>query len=177
MSDAAIEREVQRRLAEILASAGVDQGRVSLEVLYMLPPEFVRTYTYLFDKALREAIQTPQGTPNPSLKKPSKSLRPNKTLGGPNHRGAAGGQKKYREHWVIRDEDALKLKASTDRKLRRVAQEIRGALGSERPEILCSRCNTNLQAYLDVSQGGLRFCPSCGSDLREKRKDKPRPAT
>ena len=52
----AIEREVQRRLTDYLVSAGVPQGRISLEVLYMLPTEFTRAYEELFSLSLKEGV-------------------------------------------------------------------------------------------------------------------------
>lgn len=43
-----IEDQVRVRVADALRSAGVNEGRVGVEVLYMLPKEFVRAYEELW---------------------------------------------------------------------------------------------------------------------------------
>src|SRR4051812_9240729 len=57
----AIEAQVRLRYSDLLASAGVDASRVALEVLYLLPPEFVRMYIELFDKSLSWSPQSAGG--------------------------------------------------------------------------------------------------------------------
>lgn len=211
-TSSAIEREVQRRLTDILAASGVAQGRLSLECLYMLPPELIRSYTQLFDRALREGVVSSGSGPSAEavevekqLKREAKdrldrrvdsrarellgvagglteerdaeiarAIRRNELLekAGKTQRyklprarpipawptlmkkarvqlkaeqaetkpkpparvpgkigGVTGGGKRYRTHWLIRDEKAFALKTSIDRKLKRVAAEIERELG------------------------------------------------
>ena len=45
---AAIDRAVRGRIAEIMSAAGVDTGRIGLEVLWDMPPDFVRSYEWLW---------------------------------------------------------------------------------------------------------------------------------
>lgn len=46
-----VDRMVRARVAEIMSAAGVDHGRVGVEVLYKLPPEFTMVYEWLYDLA------------------------------------------------------------------------------------------------------------------------------
>jgi hypothetical protein len=156
----AIEREVQRRVSEILSSAGVSHGRVSHEVLFMLPPEFIRAYTRLFDRALLESVKGGKGPDQGTPKKVDAKHRGKMPMTG-------GGGKRFRTHWVIRDEDAFKAKGSIDRKLRRLTRDIEMVLGyPQATASKCHRCQIDLMPARDVLAGNLRFCPSCGSDLR-----------
>lgn len=128
----AIEREVRKRLAERLVSAGVDNGRVSLEILYLLPPEFVRAYVSLWDRALGPGHGV--ANPNSGMGEAAAASRPQRIKTGgrgtdatrdafSRGAGGGGGGKRHREFWVVRDEGALTVKSSVDRKLLRVMRE------------------------------------------------------
>lgn len=52
--------------AEMAASAGLSEGRISLEALYLIPTEFTEAYQRLFHAALKEADG--QGEQNPKTK-------------------------------------------------------------------------------------------------------------
>lgn len=123
----AIENEVRRRLADALAAAGVGQGRVSLEILYMLPPEFVRAYTRLFDQALKEELASGGGGDRDENVRKAIKGKPRLKARGKERgwsQGARAGGRRYKNHWVVRDEHAFKVKASIDRKLQRMVREI-----------------------------------------------------
>ena len=134
-----VENEVRRRYADLLASAGVDSGRLSLEVLYLLPEEFVREYVELFWEALREDIPSAGGGDN-VIKKAGEVKRNKKVRTGErdeqgrvrevavpgSNRGAQGGGKKYKTHWLIKSEVALEVKRRVDRKLVRIIGSTRG---------------------------------------------------
>lgn len=135
-----VENEVRRRLADSLAAAGVGHGRISLEVLYMMPPDFVRAYTQLFNRALAEDVIQPGGggqgdsdNRDENVRKAIKGrarLKPNsKTTMFPN--GARAGRR-FKVHWIVRDEAAFKVKASVDRKLNRLVREIERELEREK---------------------------------------------
>ena len=47
-----VDAMVRSRIAEIMGAAGVDHGRVGVEVLYKLPPALVQVYELLWDLAL-----------------------------------------------------------------------------------------------------------------------------
>lgn len=120
-----VEDEVRRRVANILSSAGVDYGRVSLEVLLDLPSEFVRMYKDLYWQALSEDVSSSHIT----SQTPTRGVR--KEGVGAREIQLSGGGKRYKVHWIIRDELALKLKKSLDKKLVRAAE---GALKELRKE-------------------------------------------
>lgn len=139
-----IEAEVRRRYSDLLASAGVDSGRLSLEILYLLPEEFVREYTELFWQALREdisGINSGTGGEQQGLviakagdmrkRKPRKRGEDGEFLEPAvpgSDRGAQGGGKRYRNHWIIKSEEALEVKRRVDRKLLRVIGTTRRAV-------------------------------------------------
>jgi hypothetical protein len=179
----AIELEVQRRLADYLASAGVPQGRISLEVLYMLPPDFVRAYRRLFDAALLEGVVGSGGADAgrmPAKKGKEQGLRTRgvtpdsrgKTSEGESRGSSAGARsdgKRYRTHWSIRDEKWFRVKGSVDRKLKRLAREMELEEGksSGRGDQSCGACGSELGPILEaLAERGLRrkvkFCPWCG---------------
>ena len=127
-----IEREVQRRLTERAASAGLAQGRPSLECLFLLPPDFVRAYEQLFNRALREpGLEGPSGGVGSGdaagqVKRVSRKAR----LSARSKRkiaegaGAKAQSKRHRDYWIVRDEHALDQKSLIDRRLRRMARDI-----------------------------------------------------
>jgi hypothetical protein len=43
-----VDKLVRARVAEIMSAAGLDQGRIGLEVLWDMPPGFVRAYEWLW---------------------------------------------------------------------------------------------------------------------------------
>lgn len=47
-----LERMVHARIAEIMSAAGIDQGRIGLEVVWNMPPDFVRCYEGLWQLAM-----------------------------------------------------------------------------------------------------------------------------
>lgn len=164
MSDV-YEREVQRRLADRMAAAGVPHSQISLAVLYMLPTEFVDAYVRLFEEALAD--------PTPG------SLRDSGNEGQPakvdarykgKRPGITGGGKRYRTHWSIRDEAKFKLKGSVDRKLRRIALEIsKGTVRETDRELPCIHCGSDLSWAVDGAgkrfRELLQYCPRCGKRL------------
>lgn len=56
-----VEDQVRRRLADRLRSAGVSEREVAVEILYMLPKEFVRAYEELYLSALNMGDSVGQG--------------------------------------------------------------------------------------------------------------------
>lgn len=149
----ALDREVRRRVADLLASAGVDQGRISQEILWMLPPELVRTYRELWRRALRPDVQSSLQGSDPAGASKARNL-PDSRTGGRTRQGWAAGAsrgKRYATHWVVADERLLKIKSSADRKLRRIAAQLERALADPAVEELPS-----------MGAGGP--CPRCGLD-------------
>jgi hypothetical protein len=108
------EQEVRRRYADMLAAAGIDAGRLSLEVLYLLPPEFVRMYTELFDKAL-SVSPTSAGPMGKDEGRVKKAVRREGV--GARESQIKGTKKAHKKHWVVRSEPAMEAKRRLDRSL------------------------------------------------------------
>ena len=132
-----IEAEVQKRLRERAAAAGLSRGRPSLEVLFLLPPDFVRAYEALFNRALKEPGLEPQHTdPGGVVAKAGRKQR----LSARSKRRVADGagaraqSRRHRDFWIVRDEHALHQKSLMDRRLRRIARDIYEVLGSVSPD-------------------------------------------
>lgn len=164
------ERLAQSRFTEMMASAGVDPRRMSIEVLFYLPRDFLDAYAELWHRALgaddagvdgRSAQQQEIGTTGKAQVKARENARGESYI-----REASGGGKKFKKYWLIRDSDLLDMKTRLDKRLRVIGREIRAELsgsddallsGESRPT--CSRCSK-------IMRDDYRFCPSCGQDLR-----------
>ena len=123
--DDRVASEVNKRLTIAASSAGVDRGRVEIEVLFLLPPEFVRRYRELFDRALADPIKpaTDGGKDEGRLRATGKPADPMKarSMGA-----AAPGKKFVAGAWPVRDEHALEVKKRLDKKLVKLVIEALG---------------------------------------------------
>jgi hypothetical protein len=111
-----VAEEVNKRLAQAASAAGVDRGRVEIEVLFLLPPEFVRKYRELFDRALSDPIKPnlDSGKDEGRIKASGKPADPMKARS----MGAASPGKRFvAGAWPIRDEKALEVKRKLDKRL------------------------------------------------------------
>lgn len=121
-----IEDGVRARLQEILVASGVKSSEVALEVLFWLPVGFVREYGELYMRALalgdgsvgENGAKAGEDQGRLVAKVPSKLRGTEKGL------SAQGGGKRYKTEWVVKDEQALALKARIDRKLGKLAEEM-----------------------------------------------------
>lgn len=182
------EEEIRRRVAAALSNAGVPLPTINTEVLYMLPPEFVQAYTALYDAALKDPMVGsgsgrgigPGGSPGVRGAKRDGAIRDSGKGGRPRAvvQPAQGSGRRYKTHWVVKSEAALKAKASLDRRLRRLASDVlwsleheeRGAIGPT-PELWCrnEHCRMDLTNFSEALGKMLRFCPRCGVAVRVKR--------
>lgn len=117
------EDQLRLRLQEAMVSAGVGQGRVALEVLYWLPKEFMEDYQRLYMRALhlgdgddQEKAGADEGRIKAKVRGELRGTK--KGLGA-----GVGGGKKYKREWVVKDEQALEIKARVDRVLRGLVQK------------------------------------------------------
>jgi hypothetical protein len=169
----AIEREVQRRLTERAAAAGLAPGRISLEVLFLLPPDFVRAYTMLFDRSLKESVVGGGNKDQAVTKKVSKQPR---LSAKSKHRMVPSGMqgKRYREFWTVRDERAFRFKAQIDRRLRRLSREIALTLNPDKADKFtltsCDRCAIDLTPHMELGYK-IQFCPRCGTAIGARGAD------
>jgi predicted RNA-binding Zn-ribbon protein involved in translation (DUF1610 family) len=169
----AIEREVQRRLTERAAAAGLAPGRISMEVLFMLPPEFVKMYTILFDRSLKESVVGGSVKDQAVTKRVTR--QPRLSARGKSRIVPAGnsGGKRYREFWTIKDERAFRYKGQIDRRLRRLARDISLTLHPDSQDDLtrgCSRCGIDLHPHMELGYK-IQFCPRCGTSIGARGAD------
>lgn len=124
-----VEDQVRRRITDLLASAGVSRSRINLEVLYMLPPEFVRMYVDLFDRALGDPISRAGdgGKDEGRIKASGKSKDPMRAR---SRAGAQGGKRFVAGSWPVKSEAALEEKRKLDRSLVRGVERALRAAGS-----------------------------------------------
>lgn len=186
------DREVEARLVEILAAAGIPEGRIRLEVLMHLPPEFARAYRRLHERALPETVRGGSGRLSEEralVKKVPGSARGKRqyVASGETHAQSA---RVWRGQWVVGDEDALELKGSIDRKLKRIARELEEALekpakaagrasaGRKREEakslLACSGCDRLLDGIVRAAMESPtreppNACPWCGAKFAKTR--------
>jgi hypothetical protein len=156
--DDRVEREIRRRMADLMSAAGVDSGRMSLEVLYLLPEGFVRQYRALFDRALRwdpsgsggglvnegRVTDEKEGRRRAKLVRPKDAdgnllrdgkgelVKPGVGVRSDGRGNAKGGGKRYRDMpLAISDELALKIKELADRRLGTLIEDVRrGVIGA-----------------------------------------------
>lgn len=168
--------EVEKRLVERLASAGLPQSQIALQVLFLLPRDFVDSYSSLYHTALKVGdrgreenwIENADGTTERigGVGKASGArrtgMREGQTLGG--MAGASGG-KTYKRAWTVADEKALETKSRIDKKLRKMGREIRVFLGEgvggkdegseERRQCKGKSCKKWIENW--------KYCPHCGT--------------
>lgn len=157
---------VRMRHADFLAAAGVGVDRIAIEVLYLLPPAFVREYTRVFHEALNigedgSGIRNEQMT---ALGKVSGANSPNTGSRGGSRMssgghteigsgtGRGGGSGKSRGIFGVRNEEKLGEKDAVDRVLRKLARKMKN--------------DENGRA------GGLSEGGRCGFDAKNKREMK-----
>src|SRR5262245_60822938 len=108
-----VEDEIRKRVANAAAAAGVDNGRIELETMWLLPSEFVRMYQELYHMALGPAVSsgTDGGKDEGRVKAPGK---PRDELRVRSMAGAKPGKRYVNQVFPIRDEEALEAKRKLD---------------------------------------------------------------
>ena len=141
-----VAEEVNKRLTLAASAAGVDRGRIEIEVLFLLPPEFVRRYRELFDRALADPIKpsTDGGKDEGRLRA---SGRSNDAMNARSMRAAQPGKRFVAGAWPVRDEAAIEAKRRLDKKLIRMVVEAlelvsmrAGDLEDVKPPARCNSC-------------------------------------
>ena len=190
-SSAVQTEEIYRRArTEIAAEAGAGYGRVSLEALYLLPAEFTNAYQRLFLAALKESPGQ-MGEANPLVKKSPQLTRkgpghenqrvklgPSPTTGqmmygeaevldrDPDRGGGAArsGGKWHRDHWLIKDERAFRLKKTVDDQLRELADAALQSLSSSSSTSRAAGDSSRLNpSNVDTATTGNGVTPTCSS--------------
>lgn len=141
---AQVDQMVRSRLAEMMAAAGVEQSRRSVEVLYDLPRQFTQAYEVLHDLATR-GVQGPdtrsrveevgvKDDPRPGGGGGGRTVDTETSReryaevvvrsGGSSRRAARGGAKGSASGLRLGDDMALELKTRVDKRLRGLAREV-----------------------------------------------------
>lgn len=119
-----IEKEVRQRLRSMMTSAGVDQGRIELECLYELPPEFVRLYSYLHSQGLNT---NPSGSGGAGVGDEGRRVKVNTSrdpMSARTVRAAQGNGKRWSERRdPLRRDAALDERRKLDRRLVRAVED------------------------------------------------------
>jgi len=152
--------EVRRRMAEIAAAAGIDHGRLSIEVLFLLPPQFVRQYQWLFDQALDSPVR-PQSDGGKDEGRVKAKGKPRDDLRARSMGGAKKSKRSVSGYWPIRDEEAVKIKALLDRRIVRAVNQAVEDLTS----IRAARFST---VTVPTGSSGIPQCEVCGKFLKEE---------
>lgn len=152
--------EVRRRMTEIAAAGGIDRGRLSIEVLFLLPPQFVRMYQSIFDAALDDPVK-PQLAANKDEGRIKAKGKPRDDLKARSMGGAKKGKRSVSGYWPVRDEDAMKIKDLLDRRIVR-------AVGQAVDDLKLIRAARNEgRTYVGRPSVGQPQCPACGKFMKE----------
>lgn len=149
----------ERRFIDMMASAGVSSTRISQEVLYFLPREFVQMYSEMFYKAF--AGKEDGGSGQAGEMNAAKAA-----LGkadGKGLQGLGGAKRKtFKKYWVIADDEAVALKTKIDKRLRVIARDMKLGLtedsGKEGESLKCGECGR----FIEVSW---KYCSNCGAEV------------
>ena len=147
-----IEEAVRQRLTNAAAAAGVDRGRIELEIVWMLPPEFIRLYRELFSRALADPV-SPQSDGGKDQGRIKASGKPGDAMKARSMGGASGGKRFVKGAWPIRDERALEMKNRLDRKILAAIRETWDTLVQSDRDVGAARL---------ASQTVPRRCADCG---------------
>lgn len=154
-----VQDEVRRRMTDLASAAGVDRGRIDLEVLFLLPSEFVRGYRRLFSEALADPV-SPIGDGGKDEGRIKAAGKPADPMKARSMGGASGGSKRFvAGAWPIRDEKALELKVRLDRKILGLIRESLDTLSRERSG------NGDIGAGAPGGQTVPLRCDQCGAFL------------
>lgn len=155
-------REMAQRLfTDMMADAGVDMRRMSQEVLWFLPRDFVDAYSEVFYRAF--AGKDDGGTGGRGAMDEEKRIVGKAS--GKGLQGLGGAKRKtYKKYWVIADDKAVRIKDLVDRRLRAMARELKLELAARddteaEERLKCEGCKRYVQA-------GWQYCPGCGAGLR-----------
>lgn len=171
--------KVRSRIAEIMSSAGVGYNSISLEVLYLLPREFIDRYIQLWENALGPTMSAPGDKMNRDGEL-GKAKTETRLKGKVNGAGAGGVGKRLAKSFSVKDEAAFRLKDRIDKRLRSIARDIREELliiedrnlrtrdmarlsdneegGNDIVVLQCKKCGR-------IMQRGYKFCPYDGLAL------------
>ena len=168
-----VEERAQRKFTDLMASAGITQDRMATELLYFLPRDFVDAYSNLF----HDIFQLDAGA-NARGQRLVKDAELARTKGSAKTNG-----KRHKKHWVITNPKAFATKEKVDKKLRKIAREMRASQEDKQSQLTCSNCKKYMEedwtycarcgeAAPDAKAGDMPNNGSTGSGSGSKRKQK-----
>lgn len=161
----------RKKLAEVLASAGVDAGRVAIEILYLLPEGFVREYERLFHDALTTGEEG-RGRADEQKALLGKAVGKRTIRSGGETMGAAKAGKKAPDRigggFVVRNDERWGEKQRVDRELRKLARGMAGerTTGVVKCGSKAGRKETEETEAVGCGkwlEGNWKWCPYCGA--------------
>lgn len=192
MSNAGRSVRERKKLADALSSAGMNARRVAVEVLYLMPEDFIAQYETLFFATYSTGEEGRGGLADRDAevgkaRGKAKRERTIETKLGPEwgSRDSSGKGSRRSSVFPVKSEEMMEQKLWVDRQLRKLGRQIKtgekglaGAAGVGR--VRCGlRTNSNVSVKDKEGKGcgkwlekEWRFCPSCGrqtSELREKK--------
>lgn len=156
-----VEEKVRSRLAEIMAAAGVPHSRISLEVLYYLPPRFLNAYADLFSRAV--VADGGMGGRGESGAATGELGRASVVKNGSGPTVQAGG-KRFKKSFVVLDERCLDVKSGVDKRLRLLGKEIEAMVAGVEVDTAGSR--TRCGSCGGFTQPNWVFCARCGTRVQ-----------
>lgn len=170
-----VQAEVRRRWADYWSGAGLDEGRLGQEVLFLLPVEFVRMYQELFELALQA---NPSGADSGSRRDEGQIKASGRTGARDQHASAgmhtrelhaAVTKPAFKQKWVLRSEVAGTEKRKLDRKIvRAVASALRVVKDeAARERAIRAGLDAGAKATPEIGDKGdmRRICPTCSETL------------
>jgi len=168
------ERIAEDRFTAMMAAAGVPVHRMALEILYMLPRDFIDTYAELFTLAL--------AGDDGGAGARGEAARQTGELGKAARKTAGGQGKKYKKYWTVKNDAALELKDRIDKRLRSIARELRmrmdeaevfgrqveasdRGLGKVQADVAGMTAMGSCSSCGRFCSRGWKFCANCGARI------------
>jgi hypothetical protein len=152
---------------EMRESGGLPQSQLGLEILFLLPDEFVQFYSELFHRALKVDDASVMHGRSGGVEK-AKGNQDGVVLGSENRLQASGGKKYKNAPMSLGSERHYKLKESIDRELLKLMSDAQSVLlGLQREASGELSRGKIVQCSTATCRGFMKrdwaFCPRCGS--------------
>lgn len=160
------DQTTRRRRGLALSAAGMSEQQVAAEVLLLLPSEFLDAYEQVFLAAWGgPGVSGPRPADPESAASPARPTRWRTSSGQTETRGAASTKGRARGGGgvSVRDIRAQATKEWADRKLRKLARDVRTRLQDEAGGI--RRCTGSRCRRL--AEDTWNYCPNCGAPTED----------
>lgn len=155
---------IRQRVAEALGRAGLSDQAVAAEVLLLLPVDFVDQYERLFLAAWKAPGTRETAQPSEAGVASPRATKWRTASGQTETRGAASTRGRPRGRGIqAGDLRAQSTKEWADRKLRKLARDIRSRLADE--DVGVRRCTGRTCRRL--AEDTWNYCPNCGAPTED----------